>query len=119
MQQSADGGHHLCGLLFLVAIGSAEHAVGGMLIEEAKGDFVQSGLDGRDLGEDVDAVAILVDHLLDAADLTLDALEARLELILRCRVSAHRRFSSSCCHALNVALPLPPRGNATLPVNVH
>ena len=41
--------------------------------------LVEGGLDRRNLGEDVDAVPILIDHALDAADLTLDPRQARLE----------------------------------------
>ena len=40
------------------------------------GDLFERGLDGRDLGQDVDAVGVLVDHPLEAADLALDAAEA-------------------------------------------
>ena len=36
-------------------------------------DLVERRLHGADLGQDVDAVAIVVDHALDAADLALDA----------------------------------------------
>ncbi len=40
--------------------------------EQQQGDGVEGSLDGTDLGEDVDAVAILVHHLLDTAYLTLN-----------------------------------------------
>src|SRR5207253_11074648 len=35
----------------------------------------ERGVDGRDLGEDVDAVAVVVDHLLDPAHLPLDPVQ--------------------------------------------
>src|SRR5436190_1379015 len=41
-----------------------------------------------DLGEDVDAVAVLLDHPLDAADLAFDAPQPVEELVLGCRVAA-------------------------------
>ena len=47
----------------------AEHAGVGVAVEQAERDLVEGGLDRRDLSEDVDAVAVLLDHLLDAADL--------------------------------------------------
>src|SRR3712207_9583839 len=60
-------------LLLELLLGGADHAVPGMVVQEPERDLVQRGLDGRDLREDVDAVALLVDHPLDAADLALDA----------------------------------------------
>jgi hypothetical protein len=42
-------------------------------VEQAEGDLVQCGLDGGDLCEHIDAVAVVVNHLLDAAYLALDA----------------------------------------------
>jgi hypothetical protein len=41
-------------------------------VQDVDGDLLERGLDGRDLGEDVDAVGVLVDHPLQAADLALD-----------------------------------------------
>src|SRR6058998_3858946 len=51
-------------------------AVVDVLVEELEGDSLERGGDGRDLGQDVDAVAVVGDHLLDAAHLPLDAMEA-------------------------------------------
>ena len=50
-------------------------AVADVLVEEADGDGLERLGDGADLGEDVDAVRVLLDHALDAADLALDAVE--------------------------------------------
>jgi hypothetical protein len=48
-------------------------AVAEVLLKQAEGDGLQ-GLGGRrDLREDVDAVLILLDHPLQAADLAFDA----------------------------------------------
>ena len=41
-------------------------------IEEAEGDLVEGSLGGADLGEDFDAVAVVLDHPFDAPDLTFD-----------------------------------------------
>src|SRR5215472_18052749 len=49
------------------------HAVLGVLGEELEGHALESGPGGVDLGQDVDAVAVGLDHLLDAANLALDA----------------------------------------------
>jgi uncharacterized protein YxjI len=69
-----DRGHHL-GRLGLV-VGGADDAVRGVIVEQAERDLVERGLDRADLREDVDAVAVVLDHPLHAADLALDALEA-------------------------------------------
>ena len=60
----------------------------GMIVEQAEGDLVERGLDRGDLGEDVDAVAVLLHHPLDAAHLTFDASQPGAELVLGGRVSA-------------------------------
>ena len=48
----------------------------GVVVEQAERDLVERRLHGGDLGEHVDAVAVLVDHPLDAADLAFDAAQA-------------------------------------------
>src|SRR5690242_8937637 len=58
-------------------------------------DPAQRGAHRRNLGHDVDAIAIVIDHLRQAADLTLDAAEPLLHGSLD--VLAH-------------ALYIPPRG---------
>src|SRR5438552_2799131 len=47
-----------------------------MLVEDLECERLERRVDGRDLGEDVDAVAVLLDHPLDAADLALDSVQA-------------------------------------------
>jgi len=58
-----------------------------MPVEEAEGDLVERGLSSGDLGEYVYAVAIVLDHPLDPADLALDAPQARQQILLGRRVS--------------------------------
>ena len=96
--QAADGGHHLGGHLVGTALGGAlVHAVPGVPVEQAEGDLVEGGLDGRDLGEHVDAVAVVVDHFLDAAHLAFDAAQPRLQLVLGGGVTA-----GGCRHDLSI-----------------
>ena len=70
------------GPLVLLVWFCADHARVRVAVEQAECDFVECGLGGADLGEDVDAVAVVLDHSLDPADLTLDPLEAGEELVL-------------------------------------
>ena len=55
-------------------------------VEHLDGDLLERGLDGGDLGEDVDAVGVLVDHPLQTADLALDPAQPVVE---RARVGLH------------------------------
>src|SRR3954447_14009103 len=80
--EPADRGHHLVGLVGAVVRAGAHDAVARVVVEEAERDLVERRLDGGDLSEDVDAVAVLVDHPLHAADLALDAAQALEELVL-------------------------------------
>ena len=48
-------------------------AVVGVAVEQSERHLVQGGTDRRYLGEDVDAVAVVVHHALDSANLALDA----------------------------------------------
>jgi hypothetical protein len=70
---------------------AAGDAVVRVLVEQAGRDLVERRLDRRDLREDVDAVAVLVDRPLDAAVLALDAAQALVELVLRRGVAAGGR----------------------------
>src|SRR5919106_426113 len=67
-------------------------AVVYVVVEDDEGEAVERGRDRRDLGEDVDAVAILLDHPLDPAYLSLDAVETPDERVLVRRVSVRRRL---------------------------
>src|SRR5262245_28846989 len=75
-KQPADRPHQLLRSLLLLRRLSADHAVIRVVLEQLEGDLVQGGLDRRDLGHHVDAVAVLLDHVLDAPDLPLDAVQA-------------------------------------------
>src|SRR4051812_9618063 len=59
--QPADGGHQLFGALLLAALGVADDAMPGVVVEQAERHLVERRLHGRDLGEDVDAVALVLD----------------------------------------------------------
>ncbi len=54
--------------------------MGGAVFEVVAHEFTADGaegfVDGGELGEGVGAVAVVVDHLLEAADLAFDAFEA-------------------------------------------
>ena len=50
-----------------------DDAVREMVLEQPDGDSLQGALGGGDLGQDIDAVRVLVDHPLQPADLPLDA----------------------------------------------
>jgi hypothetical protein len=78
LREALHGGHQLVELLGpAVAFGdSAGHAIADVGVEHVDGDLLEGGLDGRHLREDVDAVGVLVDHSLEAADLSLDPAEA-------------------------------------------
>lgn len=71
-----------------------------MIIQEPKGNAVQRGLGRLDLGDDVDAVAVLIDHPTEATNLSLDPGEAFEQLLLGCRISG--LFSHEAM--------IPPRG---------
>src|SRR6266540_3942636 len=47
-----------------------------MVVEHPEGKTLECRVDCRDLREDVDAVAVVLDHALDAPDLSFDAVEA-------------------------------------------
>jgi hypothetical protein len=53
-----------------------------VISEQEKSDAFERGLCGADLRQDVDAVAIVLDHLLQAPNLPLDSLEAALDVRL-------------------------------------
>src|SRR3954463_14017545 len=82
-QQAADGSHHLVGLRVALGARGAHDAVVRVVVEQAEGDLVEGSLRRRDLREDVDAVAVLVNHVLDPADLAFDAPQPLAQLILR------------------------------------
>ena len=83
-----DGGHQLLGHLFLLVALGPRHAMARVVVEQPERHLVQRGLDRADLGEHVDAVAVIANHALHPAHLPLDPAQALLELVLRRGVSA-------------------------------
>ena len=65
-----------------------------MLIKEAERDRLEPGLDRRNLRQDVDAVAVLLDHLFDAANLAFDATQALAELVFVRDISGGGHWSA-------------------------
>ena len=59
-RMAADRGHHLFGPLVRSSACGADHAVVRVPVEQPERDLVERGLGGADLGEDVDAVAVVV-----------------------------------------------------------
>src|SRR5215470_14482151 len=53
-----------------------------VIFQQADRDGLQRLRDGRDLGQDVDAIGIVVDHPLQPAYLSLDAPQPRTVLVL-------------------------------------
>src|SRR3989442_10145647 len=68
-----------------------------VVAKEQESHALQRRLDGAHLRQHVDAVAVFVHHLAQAADLALDAAEAALDLLLVLDVPGH-------------AGTIPPRG---------
>src|SRR5579864_6962803 len=65
------------------------HTVLGVVGEQLEGDALECCPRRVDLGQDVDAIPILLNHLLDASHLTLDAPESRFDLLLVLGVTWH------------------------------
>lgn len=105
--QPTDNFHQLGGSLFLVSGWSSNYAVVSVVGQQAERDLVKSTLDCRDLGDYVDAVSIVVDHLLQAAYLAFDTRQPAEELMLCSRVATGRYVRLLCFHAHRL---LPPRG---------
>src|SRR6266498_2423612 len=82
-------------------------AVPDVVIEEAHTDRLQGCRHRVQLGEDVDAVLVLVDHPLQASDLSLDAPQARLEIFLVHRVPVHSTLLAGNCPHASRAFPPP------------
>ena len=72
---------------FVARAQSASDAVADVLVENLEREGLERRVDRRDLREDVDAVAVLFDHALDAPHLALDPVQASDEGILVFRVA--------------------------------
>src|SRR4051794_34275154 len=82
-----------------------------MVVEEAERNLVERGLDRGDLREDVDAVAVRLDHALHAANLALDPAQPLEELVLGGGVAA---FRSGGRHGSHRSARIPKGGTGTL-----
>src|SRR5215210_445218 len=81
-EQAADRRHQLLGLLVAAPVRRAHHAVFRVVLEQLERDLVERRLDRGDLGDDVDAVTVLLDHPVDPADLALDPAQAPFDPVL-------------------------------------
>ena len=99
-REAVDGFEELAALLggdFGVArLERARDAVVHVLVEDLERDALESGRGGRDLREDVDAVALVLDHPLDSAHLSLDSVQPLDERVLL--------FHVSVCHVPSLGL---------------
>ena len=86
-EESSDCGHHLFGPFVLLLGFGADDACVRVPVEQSERDLVQRRLRGTYLGEDVDAVAVVLDHAFDPADLPFDPGQPREVMGVR-----HRRF---------------------------
>src|SRR3546814_13643219 len=73
-----------------------------VLVEEPDGDGLEGFGDGADLGEDVAAVGVFVDHATDAADLAIDAVKGLGVVVLGDGVAAGGGFAN---RAWNLRMP--------------
>ncbi|KAG5721636.1 hypothetical protein E4T56_gene19821, partial [Termitomyces sp. T112] len=62
----------------VAAVDRVFHAMGYMILKNLFFDSAKRGADGGDLGDDVDAVPVLVDHLREPANLAFDPVKAFL-----------------------------------------
>src|SRR4051812_21562304 len=107
--EASDGGGCFLDLEFGFGASGGERltdAVLEVVFEQLKGDGLEGLGGGGDLGEDVDAVLVLVDHSLQAADLSLDPAQPAQHLVLVGRVAGHLMTSVPLC-LQQLSYPLP------------
>src|ERR687895_456153 len=87
--QARHGGHQLVLELLGLLVGGCppDHAVRRVVIEQAEGHLVERCLDGGDLGDHVDAVAVVFDHPLYTPHLPLNTAQAVQQWALPCGVA--------------------------------
>src|SRR6266511_651567 len=83
----------------------ARHAVPHVVVEDLERQRLEGGIHRGDLRDDVDAVAVVLDHPLDAADLPFDSVETLDERVLVLGVAVfvrlrHAVAPSVVCRAL-------------------
>ncbi len=91
------------------------YAVLQMLAQKVSFDFSQRCSHRFDLRHDVDAVAIVLDHLGDATDLTFDPFESRVELFCHfgCKATLASYVSSCACAMAEDGKWITVRGHRT------
>src|SRR3954453_667054 len=109
VHEPPDGPHQLLRLLVALGCRRLGDAVAHVPVEQPEGDLVERRLGCCDLRQDVDAVAVVLDHPLDAAHLALGPTQALEQLVLGGGVRPDG--CSLRCHAHR--LPDTPRGYAT------
>src|SRR3954447_25039506 len=78
----ADGLGHLLAGLVVTGAGGVDHAVVHVLLEQADRDRLEGLRHRGDLGQDVDAVLLVLDHPLQPAGLPLDAAQPLKVVVL-------------------------------------
>src|SRR4051794_12527115 len=86
--------------------GGVHDTVRKVVLEQSHGDGVQRALGGGDLGEDVDAIRVLVDHPLKAADLPLYPAQPPEQGLLVTGVAVRPRMLGSVL--VRHAVTIPP-----------
>src|SRR6202049_1472697 len=83
LEVAATRGGQFCVLLLpFPAPQRVRNAMLHMIAEQRERHLVEGCFGSVHLGEDVDAIAIVIAHALDAADLSLDAVQARSQVVL-------------------------------------
>jgi len=72
LHQAPDYAHQFFGSLDLYLGLTADHAVVGVIFQKPEGNLVKGSLYRSDLGHDIDAVTIILEHSLNAANLAFD-----------------------------------------------
>lgn len=80
----------------VAAVDRVFHAVRHVILKDFFFDATQCGAHRRDLSDDINAVAIVIDHLREPANLTFDAVQA---------------FLTGCLDVLSHDPYIPPEGN--------
>src|SRR5687768_1447549 len=97
LDEAGDGGGRLAQPL-AGRVAALDHglgdAVADVAVEQPRRHRLEGAAHRRDLGEDVDAVPVVLDHGGDALGLALDAPEALEQIVLGKGVAGHRRSSS-------------------------
>ena len=78
------------------AVDGVRHAVPGMVLENFPLNGAQCRFDRRELGQNINAVALVFDHANNTAHLTLDTFEAVEALF-----PAFRQVHGCVCHAVS------------------